>query len=410
MLPLFKDVSVSEAVGEIMGDRFRGKVFSGLSFLVGLFFLNFTARVVFSPLLPVIEGEFGLDHTAAASFFLLISAGYFCSILLSGFVSARINHQKTIVLSTVASGIVLLLLSLCSTLFLMRIGLFSLGLAAGLYLPSGLASISSLVSPAYLARGMAVHELAPNLGFIAAPLMADIIFRCCSWRQGLIWLGILMIGAGVLYGMVGNGCHDRGKSLDVMTSRAILSRPDFWLMALLFSLAICSSLGVYAMLPLFLVSDQGMSPERANRLLAFSRIAALAMPLVAGWFGDRVGNRSVMAFVLLVAGFCTVLLGVLSSSPWLIALVILQPMVAVCFFPSGFAVLSTLRPDNQATLVVSLCIPVAFLLGGGVLPVLIGAIGDYTSIGVGFMVTGTSMMAGALLAFFVSFDKISLIT
>jgi NNP family nitrate/nitrite transporter-like MFS transporter len=153
-----------------------------------------------------------------------------------------------------------------------------------------------------------------------------------------------------------------------------------------------------------------MSPERANRLLAFSRIAALAMPLIAGWFGDRVGNRSVMAFVLLVAGFCTVLLGVLSSSPWLIALVILQPMVAVCFFPSGFAVLSTLRPDNQATLVVSLCIPVAFLLGGGVLPVLIGAIGDYTSIGVGFMVTGTSMMAGALLAFFVSFDKISLIT
>lgn len=225
-----------------------------------------------------------------------------------------------------------------------------------------------------------------------------------------MWLGILMIGAGVLYGMVGNGCHDRGKSLDVMTSRAILSRPDFWLMALLFSLAICSSLGVYAMLPLFLVSDQGMSPERANRLLAFSRIAALAMPLVAGWFGDRVGNRSVMAFVLLVAGFCTVLLGVISSSPWLIALVILQPMVAVCFFPSGFAVLSTLGPDNQATLVVSLCIPVAFLLGGGVLPVLIGAIGDYTSIGVGFMVTGTSMMAGALLAFFVSFDKISLIT
>ncbi|MDP3696155.1 MAG: MFS transporter, partial [Desulfocapsaceae bacterium] len=352
----------------------------------------------------------GLDHTAAASFFLLISAGYFCSILLSGFVSARINHQKTIVLSTVASGIVLLLLSLCSTLPLMRIGLLGLGLAAGLYLPSGLASISSLVSPAYLARGMAVHELAPNLGFIAAPLLADMIFRCCSWRQGLLWLGVLMIGAGVLYGMAGGGCRERGKSLDLLTSRAILSRPDFWLMVLLFSLAICSSLGVYAMLPLFLVSDQGMTPERANRLLAFSRIAALAMPLVAGWLGDRVGNRSVMALMLLVAGFCTVLLGVISSSPWLIALVILQPMVAVCFFPSGFAVLSTLGPDGQGALAISLCIPVAFLLGGGVLPVLIGAIGDYTSIGVGFMVTGTSMMAGALLAFFVSFDKISLIT
>jgi NNP family nitrate/nitrite transporter-like MFS transporter len=394
-----------EAVGEIMGDRPRGKAFRGLFFLVGLFFLNFTARVVFSPLLPVIEGEFGLDHAASASFFLLISAGYFCSILLSGFVSARINHQKTIVLSTIATGIVLLLLSHCSTLFWMRIGLLGLGMAAGLYLPSGLASISSLVSPAYLARGMAVHELAPNLGFVAAPILADMIFRCCSWQQGLMWLGIVMIGAGVLYGMVGGGCHERGKSLDFLTSQAIVSRPDFWLMVLLFSLAICSSLGVYAMLPLFLVSDQGMTPERANRLLAFSRIAALAMPLVAGWLGDRVGNRSVMALVLLFAGLCTAFLGVVTSSPWLIALVILQPMVAVCFFPSGFAVLSTLMPDCKGALVISLCIPVAFLLGGGVLPVLIGAIGDYTSIGVGFMVTGTVMMAGALISFLVAFEK-----
>ena len=214
-----------------------------------------------------------------------------------------------------------------------------------------------------------------------------------------------MIGAGVLYGMAGGGCHERGTPLDILTSLSIVSRPDFWLMVLLFSLAICSSLGVYAMLPLFLVSDQGMTPEQANRLLALSRIAALAMPLVAGWFGDRVGNRSVMALVLLIAGFCTVFLGLTSSSPWLIVLVVLQPMVAVCFFPSGFAVLSALGPDGQGTLAISLCIPVAFLLGGGVLPVLIGVVGDYASIGVGFMVTGIVMMAGALLAVSVSFEK-----
>ena len=83
-------------------------------------------------------------------------------------------------------------------------------------------------------------------------------------------------------------------------------------MVLLFSLAICASLGVYAMLPLFLVSDQGVTLERANRLLAFSRIAALMMPLLAGWLGDRIGNRSVMVFVLLIAGLCTVLLGLIS--------------------------------------------------------------------------------------------------
>ena len=40
-----------------------------LFFLSALFFLNFSARVIFSPLLPGIEQEFGLDHSGAGSFF-----------------------------------------------------------------------------------------------------------------------------------------------------------------------------------------------------------------------------------------------------------------------------------------------------------------------------------------------------
>ncbi|MFH2122681.1 MAG: MFS transporter [Pseudomonadota bacterium] len=367
--------------------------------------MNFTSRVIFSPLLPIIEGEFGLGHAAAGSFFLLISGGYFFSILSSGFVSARINHKNTIALSTIASGITLIALSHCATLFWMRIGLFSLGLSAGLYLPSGLASIKRLVAPAYLARGMAVHELAPNLGFVAAPVLADMMLRYSSWQQGLMWLGISMVGAGLFYGIAGRGSSERGKALDILTSQRILSRPEFWLLLLLFSLAICASLGVYAMLPLFLVSEQGMTPERASYFLAMSRIAALLMPLVAGWYGDRLGNRMIMAFVLLIAGLCTVFLGMISSFSWLVLLVILQPVFAVCFFPSGFAVLSALGSEGEGALAVSLCIPAAFLLGGGVLPLLIGLIGDHASIGVGFMVTGTAMMAGAILSFFVSFEK-----
>jgi NNP family nitrate/nitrite transporter-like MFS transporter len=381
------------------------KVISSLLFLAGLFFLNFTSRVIFSPLLPIIEGEFSLGHAEAGSFFLLISGGYFFSILSSGFVSARINHKNTIALSTIASGITLIALSHCSTLFWMRIGLFCLGLSAGLYLPSGLASIKRLVDPAYLARGMAVHELAPNLGYIAAPVLADLMLISSSWQQGLMWLGICMAGAGLFYGVAGRGSRERGKSLDLLSAQNILSRPEFWLLVLLFSLAICSSLGVYAMLPLFLVSEQGMTPERASQFLAFSRIAALMMPLFAGWYGDRVGNRTIMAFVLLIAGLCTVLLGLVSSFSWLVLLVILQPVFAVCFFPSGFAVLSALGVEGEGALAVSLCIPAAFLLGGGVFPVLIGLIGDHASIGVGFVVAGIAMMAGAILSFFVSFVK-----
>ena len=381
------------------------RIYGGLSLLAGLFFLNFTARVIFSPLLPIIEGEFDLDHAASGSFFLLISAGYFISILSSGFISSWINHKNTILLSTVATGLVLCILSFCSSLWFMRMGLFSLGLAAGLYLPSGLVSISRLVPPSYMARGMAVHELAPNFGFIAAPILTDIVLRYCTWQQGLLWFGFFMISAGILYAAIADesqGPTDAPNFLDV---QAILSQAKFWLITLFFSLAICSSIGIYAMLPLYLVSDHNLTTEQASRLLAYSRIAALMMPLAAGWLGDRLGNKAIMGWALILAGIFTILLGLSKTLPWVIAFVVLQPMAAVCFFPSGFAVLSAMVPEGKKGLAASLCIPMAFLGGGGLLPALIGSIGDFSSIGVGFLVTGTAIMSGAVLSFFVSFEK-----
>jgi len=50
-------------------------------FLVVIFFINFIARVILSPLLPTIEKELGISHGEAGSFFFLISAGYVIALL-----------------------------------------------------------------------------------------------------------------------------------------------------------------------------------------------------------------------------------------------------------------------------------------------------------------------------------------
>ena len=368
----------------------------GLFFLAGLFFLNFTSRVIFSPLLPIIEKEMGIDHAQSGSFFLFISAGYFLSILSSGFVSARINHKRTIVLSSLALGIALFVLGGCSTLLTLQAGLFVLGLGAGLYFPSGLATISSLVSPAYLSRGMAIHELAPNLGFVAAPLFCDFFLGYISWRHGLALLGMLIIVTGIVYGFSSHGSSEKGKAPDLSASSMFFSMPIFWAMVVLFSLAICSTLGIYAMAPLFLVNDHGMDPGSANTLLSFSRVASIMMPLAGGWLGDRFGKQLVMALVLFITGILTVSMALAGDGGWLIVLVVAQPLFAVCFFPAGFAVLSKLGPPRYANLAVSLCLPLAFLIGGGLMPTLIGWIGDVYSISAGIVLVGCLMaIAGA---------------
>jgi MFS family permease len=373
----------------------------GLLFLTGLFFLNFTSRVIFSPLLPVIEQEMGIDHAQSGSFFLFISAGYFISILCSGFLSEKINHKRSIVLSCLTLGLALIILSRCMTLLSLQLGLFGLGLGAGLYFPSGLASISNLVAPAYLSRGMAIHELAPNLGFVAAPLLCEFFFLFLPWRQGLILLGVMAICSGIVYGLSSYGCREKGKAPDLSSSGALLRMPAFWGMFLLFSLAICSTLGIYAMAPLFLVNDHGMDLNRANNLLAFSRVTSIFMPLIGGWFGDRFGNQLVMGVVLLVTGILTIIMATISGGTGLVLFVVLQPLFAVCFFPSGFAVLTRLGAEKYGNLAVSLCLPLAFLVGGGLLPALIGWIGDQYSIGFGFVFVGLLMSSGGIGTFVV---------
>lgn len=374
----------------------------GLLALSGLFFLNFTSRVIFAPLLPVIEREMGIAHAQSGAFFLFISAGYFFSILSSGFVSARINHKRTIVLSSLGLGLALLLLGNCSTLPGFQAALFLLGLGAGLYFPSGLASISALVSPAYLSRGMAIHELAPNLGFVAAPLLCEFFLSYVSWRKGLVIMGLLIILSGMFYGLSSYGSNRKGQAPDLLSVRFFVTMPLFWSMVILFSLAIASTLGIYAMAPLFLVNDHGFDPDQANSLISLSRVASIFMPLAGGWFGDRFGKELVMAVALLVTGGLTTAMALSGGGVLLTVLVILQPLFAVCFFPAGFAVLSGLGPKKHSGLAVSFCLPLSFLIGGGLMPTVIGIIGDKYSIAAGIAIVGALLTFAGILSLFVT--------
>lgn len=368
-----------------------------LLLLTSIFFLNFIARVIFSPLLPEIERTLGIDHGAAGSFFLFISIGYFVSILFSSKVSEVLGHKNTIVLSIFSCGIILILIGTLENLVSIRIGLFLLGYGAGLYLQSGFATIVTLVSPTYLARGMAVHELAPNLGFVVAPLVCTAMLEYFSYHIVLYFMGAVLLCVACIYMARGYSGTMVSKSMDRKAMKTIVKMVPFWQMVLLLSFAICSTLGLYSMLPLYLTVERGMEESAANTLVAFSRISSVVMPLVGGWLGDRIGNGRVLRYILFTAGALTIPFGLVSGGP-LLVFVVLQPMVAVCFFPSAFAILSRLGGQQARGAAISLCVPLAFLVGGGVLPTCIGFIGDYYSLAVGFSVAGVAMAVIALVA------------
>ncbi|MCD6306832.1 MAG: MFS transporter [Deltaproteobacteria bacterium] len=370
-----------------------------LLFLTTIFFINFVGRIVPAPLLPSIETDLGIAHAEAGSFFLLTSMGYFIALLCSGFVSSRLNHRRTIVLSAVSVGGALICVSLCHSLWIMRAALFVVGMSAGIYLPSGIAALTSLIDPRHWGKAIAVHELAPNLGFVAAPLLAEAFMIWFSWRGVIVFLGVSSIMAGAAFHFWGRGGDFPGESPNFGALKNLFAERAFWIMAVLFCLGICGTLGIYTMLPLYLVIDQGFNRNWANTLVALSRIPSVFMALVAGWLSDRFGPRMTIASVFLITGLLTILLGTVSDA-WIVALVFLQPVIAACFFPPGFAALSAIGPPSARNVSVSLTIPAAFVFGGGAIPMGIGMMADMGFFDLGIALTGLVILAGFILALF----------
>ena len=106
-----------------------------------------------------------------------------------------------------------------------------------------------------------------------------------------------------------------------------------------------------------------------------------------------------MLCVFFVTGILTLLLGI-ASTYWVIIVVFLQPILAVCFYPAGFSALSSISTSENRNVAVSLTIPIAFVLGGGAVPAFIGIMADLGYFSWGISLSGVLIMTGFFLSFF----------
>jgi len=371
--------------------------FFPLTFLTGIFYLNFVSRIILGPFLPVIEHELGLGHGEVGSLFLFIQIGYATGLLGSGIVSWRFTHRHTIVVSAVAVGISLAGLSLTSSMWAMRSCLVLVGTGAGLYLPAGVATITHLVKDAHWGRALAFHELAPNLAFITAPLLAEAFLASISWRGVLAGLGAIAVLLGGCFAFSGQGGSRQGEAPSMPTVGGLLRDPAVWAMMLIFAAGVGSSLGLYSMLPLFLVSDNGMTLRTANSITGLSRVACLAVAFFSGWLTDRMGHRHALTVALTTTASLNLCLGLFPGPVLTPIFVFLQGAAAVMFFPAAFAAVSRLVPGQMRNLGVALTTAVGVFLGGGGVPALVGYLAEAASFSTAFTVVGALAIFSPLL-------------
>ncbi len=353
-------------------------------------------RLIFAPLLVEIQNDLAIGPARSARFFLFISIGYTAAMLVSGFVAKRLLHRGAIVLSGAVWTLGLVLIAISSALPLADIGFLVLGIGTGLYPPSGVASVSDLAASGIRARAIAANEVGPSAAFVLAPLFVNALLRFGTWRSAVLLAALVSATLTVLYAVRGRTGYFAGESPRVSNVTTILKTGRFWALLVFFLMAASSTMGVYSILPTFLVRTHGIELATVNAILGASRVSGVVLVLLAGHITERLGVKVTISIVLIVTGVLTVLVGTMSGTSLLVA-VFLQPMVISVFFPAAIVAMAAMTAPELRNVIVSIMIPAVNLVAAGVFPSFMGALLEQGRVGSGLVATGVLMVVSVVL-------------
>lgn len=376
-------------------DRFAPAV-PWVLFLIMMVFFAIFPRLLLAPLLLRISDGLGIDYSRASGFFLTVSFGFITGLLTSGYVARYLTHRWTIVGSVALAGLCLLGLSVTRSVAVFNVVLFVEGWANGLYPGSGVASVAALVPDRHRGKALALHESGPNLSFILAPIIAAVAAPFVGWRGVFALTGAAAILAALLFAVFGRGHREAGEPPHFENIKLFAHNRQFWVISVLFAVVVSAAVGVFAILPTFLIVEHGYSERFVNTLVGLSRTTGFAAIFTAGAFADRVGFSAVAATIMTVTGVMTMLLGITHGLLLLLA-VFLQPLVVQAFFPVAIRALTDAAPVQARNLAVALAIPLANLVGAGVAPRAFGAIAAAGRFEIGFIVLGGITVASLAL-------------
>ncbi|MCF7929633.1 MAG: MFS transporter [Spirochaetales bacterium] len=373
-----------------------GSAFPHLLFPVAMIFFSMYARILPSPLLVFIQRDLGIGPAAATRFFLPLAISYSVAMLLSGFVAERLQHSRTIALSGTFIGIGLITLGLAQGILGMNIAFAVIGIGAGFYPPSGVAAVTSLVSDEIRGKALSIHEIGPNSAYILAPLLVSAGIFFGSWRMVPILSGVAAIIVGISFDRFAVAGRFPGERPHLNNLKAVLRQPQFWAVTVFFSLAAGAAMGVYSILPTYLITVRGFEVGPVNTLISLSRISGLAMIFVAGFLIDRFGIKRHIAVVLSTTALLTIAIGLLSGKA-LLAVVFFQPVIISTFFPAATYAASQLGPPRVRNVGVSLMIPAVNVVASGIFPPVMGHLSETGNVDYGFIGLGLLMLASLVL-------------
>lgn len=353
-------------------------------------FFSMVGRTIFSPLMPYLQEDLAISLTSVGTLFLLSSISYALVMVFSGYLTAWIGHGNTVVAALLMITVGMVISATAGDTLMLAVGMICIGGGGGTYAPSGIAMVNTRISIEKRSTAFSFHELGSNGAVLLAPVIVLASFPLLGWRGILLLIAFLCCVTSIIFYVFGAAESGVGAKPNLRTIGTILRLPKAYVAMLVFSTSITGLHGVYSILPAYLVEQSHWSAEHVNSLVTLSRIISISVLLLAGPIIKMLGKRKTLIVVLLFTGLLTGLISV-AEGRMLAIVVVLQPALIGVMFPAQLSCLAEVGEAWYQNVTSALIITVGMIAGAGVVPALVGLLGDMGLGWCGFVSLGLFM-------------------
>ncbi len=345
--------------------------------------------------MPLIEDELLISHAMAGVLFFCFWIGNTISVFYAGFMSLKIGYKRSILISFYGMTITFILLKIASSYTVFALFSFFLGLASGIYLPCGIPLLTAVFKPEHWGKAISVHETAAGFSMLTVPFIVALVISYTNWKS----VFFIMSGACLIVGIIFHlfSPDPRPQKEEKTGMMYIIRRKDFWIMTVLWSSCAIASMGIYNVVPLYLVKERGIQIEAANTIFGISRIGGFIAMISVGFIIDRFNLKKVLRILIIATGISTIAIAVINV-PWLLSIMLfLQATFSVVFFPAGLVAISKLTTLAERSVFTGILMSMSGIIGPGLSPIILGAVADVWSFQTGILGAGIIITSACLL-------------
>ena len=376
--------------------HFRGQALLFLFFLWFLWFISFSVRMIFAPILPIIEDEFMVNHARASSIFVFLSAGVGVGVIVSGLFSGKLGYKKSIVFSLAMLSLVSFLIPLIHNFLLLYLLGFVVGFSFGIYLASVIPLITEYYAEKNWGKAIAIHDTGASIAILATPIIALFLLHFFPWRGIFVVFACICLICSIVFSCISG--EVRISNPPSATFKDLVKIRSLWLMAIIWICGMGANLGIYSIVPLYLTKELHLDMGYANIILGISRLGSVGVAIACGFLIDRFDLRKVMFLLMIITSVVTVLMG-LAPAKYVGIVLFLQALFVTGLFPVGLVAIAKTFNREMRGLATGIITAASTVFGSGIIPYFLGVSGDLYSFRLGITILGIFVALASTLVF-----------